>query len=63
MDLARRLLAEGRLSLSEIAARAGVHPTTLFRWRKSGKTRPGSAGQQPSRAPTDEATDGEGIKE
>lgn len=38
MDLARRLLAEGRMSLSEIAARAGVHPTTLFRWRKAGKT-------------------------
>jgi transposase-like protein len=38
IDLAKRLLAEGRLSLSEIAARAGVHPTTLFRWRKAGKT-------------------------
>lgn len=38
IDLARKLLSEGRLSLSEIAARAGVHPTTLFRWRKSGTT-------------------------
>ncbi len=38
LELARRLLAEGRLPLGEIAARAGVHPTTLFRWRKSGKT-------------------------
>jgi DNA-binding NtrC family response regulator len=39
LELAQRLLDEGKLSLSEIAARAGVHPTTLFRWRKSGKTR------------------------
>lgn len=37
MTLAKQLLAEGRLSLADIAARTGVHPTTLFRWRKSGK--------------------------
>jgi len=36
-DLARKLLDEGRLSLSEVAARVGVHPTTLFRWRKGEK--------------------------
>ncbi len=39
IELARKLLEEGRLSLAEIAARAGVHPTTLFRWRKAGRTR------------------------
>jgi DNA-binding NtrC family response regulator len=37
LDLARQLLQEGRLSLAEVAARTGIHPTTLFRWRKSGK--------------------------
>ena len=37
MTLAKHLLAEGKLSLADIAARPGVHPTTLFRWRKSGK--------------------------
>ncbi|MFM8357157.1 MAG: helix-turn-helix domain-containing protein [Verrucomicrobiota bacterium] len=37
LQLARQLLAEGRLSLTEVAARTGVHPTTLFRWRRSGK--------------------------
>jgi DNA-binding NtrC family response regulator len=63
MDLARRLLAEGRLSLSEIAARAGVHPTTLFRWRKSGKTRPGAEGQQVSRAAQRGGAGGEGIQQ
>lgn len=36
-DLARRLLEEGKLSLAEVAARVGVHPTTLFRWRKGEK--------------------------
>ncbi len=36
MELARRLLAEGGHDLAWVAARAGVHPTTLFRWRKSG---------------------------
>jgi len=33
-EIARRLMAEGQLSQTEIAARLGVHPTTLFRWRK-----------------------------
>jgi DNA-binding NtrC family response regulator len=37
MDMARQLLADGRLSLTEVAARLGIHPTTLFRWRKNGK--------------------------
>lgn len=37
LELAKRLLDEGKMSLSEVAARVGVHPTTLFRWRKSGK--------------------------
>jgi transcriptional regulator with PAS, ATPase and Fis domain len=36
-NLARKLMAEGQFSLSEIAARTGVHPTTLFRWRKAGR--------------------------
>jgi two-component system response regulator AtoC len=36
-DLARRLLDEGKFSLAEVAARVGVHPTTLFRWRKGEK--------------------------
>lgn len=34
---ARQLIQENGLSLSEVAARSGIHPTTLFRWRKSGK--------------------------
>lgn len=37
MDMARQLLGEGRLSLTEVAARLGIHPTTLFRWRKNGQ--------------------------
>jgi transcriptional regulator with PAS, ATPase and Fis domain len=37
LHLARQLLAENDLSLAEVAARTGVHPTTLFRWRKSGR--------------------------
>ena len=37
MGMARQLLADGRLSLTEVAARLGIHPTTLFRWRKNGK--------------------------
>jgi DNA-binding NtrC family response regulator len=37
MALARQLLTENQLSLCEIAARTGVHSTTLFRWRKGGK--------------------------
>jgi transposase-like protein len=35
--MARQLLEEGHLSLGEIAARVGVHPTTLYRWRITGK--------------------------
>lgn len=38
LALARQLLEEGRLPLSEVAARVGVHPTTLYRWRMDGKT-------------------------
>jgi DNA-binding NtrC family response regulator len=37
LNLARQLLEENDLSLAEVAARTGVHPTTLFRWRKSGR--------------------------
>ena len=37
LELARRLLEEGRLSLTEVAAQVSVHPTTLFRWRQQGK--------------------------
>jgi len=35
--LARRLLEENAEDLTWIAAQVGVHPTTLYRWRKSGK--------------------------
>ncbi len=34
--LARRLLKTGQMNLTEIAARVGVHPATLFRWRQQG---------------------------
>lgn len=34
--LARRLLKTGQMNLTEIAARVGVHPATLFRWRQKG---------------------------
>lgn len=37
MEMAREMLRDGRHSLTEVAARVGVHPTTLFRWRKMGK--------------------------
>lgn len=37
MALARELIAKGGCGLTEVAARCGVHPTTLFRWRKAGK--------------------------
>ncbi len=37
MEMAREMLRDGRLSLIEVAASVGVHPTTLFRWRKMGK--------------------------
>lgn len=46
VELARRMLEEGRVSLSEIAARVGIHPTTLFRWRKLGKTGGQRAGEE-----------------
>ena len=32
-DLARRLIEEGKLTQTEIAARVGVHPVTLYRWK------------------------------
>lgn len=35
--LAKKLLQENAEDLTWIAAQAGVHPTTLYRWRKSGK--------------------------
>jgi DNA-binding NtrC family response regulator len=35
--LAKRLLQENAEDLTWVAAQAGVHPTTLYRWRKSGK--------------------------
>jgi transcriptional regulator with PAS, ATPase and Fis domain len=35
--LARRLLQENAEDLTWVAAQVGVHPTTLYRWRKSGK--------------------------
>jgi DNA-binding NtrC family response regulator len=35
--LAEKLLAEGHHDLTWIAAQAGVHPSTLFRWRQSGR--------------------------
>lgn len=38
IELARQLLArDPEQELSWIAAQAGVHPTTLYRWRKAGK--------------------------
>lgn len=37
VEMARHLVAAGQISLSEVAARTGVHPSTLFRWRQSGK--------------------------
>lgn len=37
MELARRLLEESDYDLTWTAAQLGVHPTTLYRWRKSGK--------------------------
>ena len=37
----RSALLENGLALSEVAARTGIHPTTLFRWRKTGKLGPG----------------------
>ncbi|MGJ3242816.1 MAG: sigma 54-interacting transcriptional regulator [Opitutales bacterium] len=37
MALARRLIEESGEDLTWVAAQVGVHPTTLYRWRKSGK--------------------------
>ncbi len=37
LQRARQLLAGGQHGLAEIAAEIGVHPSTLFRWRQSGK--------------------------
>ncbi len=37
LSLARRLLAEHGDDLTWVAAQLGIHPTTLYRWRKSGK--------------------------
>lgn len=37
MHLARRLLDESDGDLTWTAAQLGVHPTTLYRWRKAGK--------------------------
>jgi DNA-binding NtrC family response regulator len=36
-ELAQRLLEESGQDFKWVAARLGVHPTTLFRWRKSGR--------------------------
>lgn len=36
-DLARQLLEESGNDLSWVAARLGIHPTTLYRWRKAGE--------------------------
>jgi transcriptional regulator with PAS, ATPase and Fis domain len=35
--LARKFLQESNEDLAWVAAQVGVHPTTLYRWRKSGK--------------------------
>ena len=37
LALARRLLQENAEDLSWVSAQVGVHPTTLYRWRKAGK--------------------------
>lgn len=37
MEMARRLLEESDGDLAWTAAQMGIHPTTLYRWRKSGK--------------------------
>ncbi len=36
-DYARRLLEESGGDLSWVASQLGIHPTTLYRWRKDGK--------------------------
>lgn len=37
MEAARELLQNQNYGLAEISAQLGIHPTTLYRWRKSGK--------------------------
>lgn len=37
MELAKRLLDESDNDLTWTAAQMGIHPTTLYRWRKAGK--------------------------
>lgn len=37
VELARQLLAQSGGDLTWTAAQLGIHPTTLFRWRKAGK--------------------------
>jgi DNA-binding NtrC family response regulator len=36
-ELARQLLQNPDMDLTSVAAQVGVHPTTLFRWRKTGR--------------------------
>jgi DNA-binding NtrC family response regulator len=37
LDMARQLLESSGNDLTWVAAQLGIHPTTLYRWRKSGK--------------------------
>jgi len=37
LDLARQLLESSGNDLTWVAAQLGIHPTTLYRWRKAGK--------------------------
>ncbi len=37
MERARELLANNNQNLSWVSAQLGIHPTTLYRWRKQGK--------------------------
>jgi hypothetical protein len=37
MERARELLASDDQNLSWVSAQLGIHPTTLYRWRKQGK--------------------------
>jgi transposase-like protein len=37
LDLARQLLEASGNDLTWVAAQLGVHPTTLYRWRKMNK--------------------------
>ena len=36
-EMARQLLQDPATNLSSVAAQLGIHPTTLYRWRKQGK--------------------------